>query len=153
MADIYTKKLFRRGSPASPLCLRLFHSEVSNQAEHFSSSVTIICLKHMTETKAHYLVNGFLIRDVKVSLKKAKLEKSYLGEKNELDQRSTFIRVTICFDLEESKAVSNKYTVYLLSLSPQWRRQTEHNEKRNGLSTLLHSFNWNHTEGVEWGKR
>ena len=94
MADIYIKKLFRRESPASPLCLRLFQSEVSNQAEHFSSSVSIICLKHMTETKAHYLVNGFLIRDVKVSLKKAKLEKSYLGEKNELDQRSTLIRVS-----------------------------------------------------------
>lgn len=70
----------RKEKPASPLCLWLFQSEVSNQAEHCPSSVIILYLKHMMETKAHYQVSGFLIRDIKVGLKKAKSEKNYLGK-------------------------------------------------------------------------
>lgn len=74
----------RQEKSACLLCLWLFQSEVSNQAEHFPSSVIIICLKHMMETKAHYQVTGILIRDIKVGLKKGKSEKNYLGKKMNL---------------------------------------------------------------------
>ena len=83
MVGIYIKEL-RKEKSASPLCLWLFQSEVSNQAEHFPSRVIIICLKQMMETKAHYQVNCILIRDIKIGLKKAKSEKNYLGKKMNL---------------------------------------------------------------------
>lgn len=51
-----------------------------------------VCLKHMTESKAHYQLNNFLIRVIKVGFKKRTgiLEKN---EKNNLTREELLIRV------------------------------------------------------------
>lgn len=68
-------------------------------------------------------------------LKKAKLEKSYLGEKmNNNLTKEILLKDQLCFDLEESKAISNKYTVYLCSLSSKWVRQTEQTRRQTGCT-------------------
>ena len=51
------KEIVQKGKTS--LSALLLQFEGLNQAEHFPSSATITCLKHMTETKAHYLVNDF----------------------------------------------------------------------------------------------
>lgn len=54
---------------ASPL-LSHFSLKARTKQNISPASVTITCLKHMTKTKAHYLVIDFLIRDIKVCFKK-----------------------------------------------------------------------------------
>ena len=66
-------------------------------------------------------------------LKKAKLEKlSWRKNVNNNLTKEILLQGSLitCFDLEESKPISNKYTVYLRSLSSKWARQTEQTRRQ-----------------------
>lgn len=90
----------------------------------------------------------FLIRDWNVEIK----IQNYLGEKWTEPKVLLQGSITICFELEESKAISEKYAVYFLSLHHDESRQIEQNPQTNRLSTLPAPFTRAKHNGLNDGK-